>query len=694
MRKSPKNSDPGHSTRGCRVAGATAFACALLGACDSDLPPDLEATAEVADDLEVPAAVATEHDPALHPDLTPESDPAPADLSLADDSSDMSPRTGFDPCPEGRQIALDPPGGCTHRSGPLGYWKATSLFAEVTPPLTDAGAPPPALAGYCQFTWTPNSPAIPPQLTYLPASAESGLAPDCEVVWGQGDVLTDALADDLRDAHQRHLGAAPQFVNPGAPVPVTIAVLDSAPNAFVDARSDHGESVGETIRRVACAGPGQCTNLVRYELALPRFGEHNVDWTLGGHYGSQRELAQAIFGSVRRWKSAGASQRLVLNVSLAWEPNLFGGTGSPATMPAPARAVFHALQYAACEGALIVTAAGNATGDTCQTGPMAPAIWESRAAPTPALCQAFGVANSTSSAAFPLVRAVSGIGHDNRPLQATRPGGRPRLAAPAFMAVGGPNAQPTTPLTGTSLAAASVSGVAALAWSYEPGLTAGQLGQRLYAAAAPILPHVPAQFGTTDPIRRITACSTLAACTGARCPTVVCSAPLPDLAALADASYLAVDALRDADSLDMVDALAVTTASACTDVCGDSLHTFTPASGAQTACDHDEVAGRQRYTSPQPEWPACPACFLSNSNATAYLALGERFADRTVSDVELELEDANATQRFVLGALPLTVDRVTEVTLPPDELLATPRRATLHITFASGATQSNEIPIH
>ncbi|MCY1056511.1 S8 family serine peptidase [Nannocystis sp. SCPEA4] len=672
MRTNHTNSNLGptalaHTTTGRRgFAGATAFACALLGACDGDLA-------------------------SVGPLVTDPVDPDAAALAAV--GPDMAYATGFTACPEERQIAVVPPGDCVDRDGPKGTWKATQVFAEDTPPLAGAGAPPPPLAGYCQFTWDPDPPAEPPHLEYLTGLAEGGLASDCEVVWGQGDVLTEALAGDLRDAHLDHLDA-PQFIAPGTRVPVTVAVIDSAPNAFVDARSDHGESVGQTIRSVACPEPGQCPALIRYDLALPRFGVHNVDWTRGGNYGSQRELAQAIFGSVRRWKNAGASGHLVLNISLGFEPKLFGGTSSVATMPAPARAVYHALQYAACENVLTIVAAGNATGDACQTGPMAPAIWANRPAPSSVACQSFGVANSTSSSAYPLLHAVSGIGRDNRPLQGTRPGGRPRLAAPAFLAVGGTDTDPTTPLTGTSLAAASVSGVAALAWSYEPGLTAGLLGERLYDEAVEILPETNAQFGSSDPIRRVTACSTLAACTGSACPTVACDAELPDLGALATTSLLAIKALRAAGSVDGISAQAVTSATDCTDVCGDPLDTFTEANGAATACDHDEVAGLHRYTSPQPEWPACPACFLSADASIAYLALGERFAGNTVDDVSLELESGAETQRFVLGPLSLATDRVTEVALPHDELLESPRRATLHITFANGSTQSNEIPIY
>jgi hypothetical protein len=666
---SKTNTAPMHTTMARRaLAGATTLACALLCACDGEFEPE---TADAPAPADIPAdAPATLAAPA----------PAPA---LGDT---------FDACPDHRKIAFVGPGACVDRTGPKGTWQAVELFAADTPPLAGAGEPPLALASYCQFTWNSSEP---PQPAYLGTFDDSaGLESDCEVVWGQADALTERLAPGLRATHLDHLDVVDPATLPPAPrVDVSVAVLDSAPNAVVEARSAHGESVGAMIGSVACPGAGPCPVKIRYGLVLPHIDATHVDWDFGGYYGSQGELAQAIYGAVERWRSSGESDHLVINLSVAWEPILFGGDeGDPALMPAPARAVFHALQYASCHGALIVAAAGNATGDACQDGAMAPAIWADFSAPGDAICKVYGVQNTSSSPAYPLLHAVSGIGRDDLPLHDTRVGGRPRLTAPAFLAVGGPDTQPTTPLTGTSLSAAAVTGMAALVWSYNDKLPAGAVAQRIYDTAITLKPYTTASFGPADPIRRASSCRALVGCTGLNCPACGTSAP-PSTAPLRTEALAAVDELRQQGLVKTVTKTNVSNVNKCADVCGDPVDLFT-AAGVQGPCAHDEVAGLQRYTSPQPEWPACPACFMSAPSATVALTLGDRYVPQPVG-VSLVLADGvTAEQRFELGVLSLTNTDVTEVTLPAAQLLSPARRATLHITFATGETQSNEIPIY
>jgi hypothetical protein len=120
--------------------------------------------------------------------------------------------------------------------------------------------------------------------------------------------------------------------------------------------------------------PGvNCVGFVSHNLALPMVTPTIATPALGGFFGYQSQLAASLQAAVSDWKAhnAGAAaadetphERLVINVSLGWEP-IYGGAvpaAGPAGLAPPVRAVYDALQHAACNGALVFAAAGNDPG--------------------------------------------------------------------------------------------------------------------------------------------------------------------------------------------------------------------------------------------------------------------------------------------------------------------------------------------
>lgn len=651
------------------LAGLVTLGCALLGACD---------------------------DPRGAPGLTATS-PRDGDEPVLDPAEQW--------CPKDRRIARVGPGACVDKSNAKGSWDAVKLFADGTPSLAGAGVPPKGLANYCQYTWTPTgSYQGDPDLGLLDGIGAH--ASDCEVVWQQSDPLSEALSPALSATYLDHLDAPAAEELTGTRQPVMVAVIDSLSKTSADGRSSHGESMGALIEGVHCAGQ-PCDSSVHYRLALPRYldEQHATqrDWVSGGNFGSQGELARAIFGAVREWETHGSVGHLILNLSVGWEPS-FGGTGAPANMPAPVRAVFDALQYASCKGALIVAAAGNASG-SCEAGPMAPALWENHLAPGIAACNDLGAPNRPAfTSSDRLVYAAVGLRHDGRLIASTRDGDLPRLAAPAFAAVNDAPGAPHVPMTGSSLAAASVSAVASLVWSYEHTLPPSAVIQRIYDTGIADVMTTPGatvtlpEFGVPGIPRRVSACKALAACVPTlidTCPDVTCNDLPPDLAGLAVAAsdaYAAIEALSTTPVF--VDLRGTfNPRKQCDDACGIELMVRTTSGVSGDPCDRDHVVGLDRATSPQPRSTPCPACWISNGAAdTAYLMLDDIYDQTPITGVGLVVTTNGNRERIELGALALSSDEPLTVTLPGNAIAAN-STVIMHITYADGDTQSHELRV-
>ncbi|MGZ3451955.1 MAG: S8/S53 family peptidase [Polyangiales bacterium] len=410
--------------------------------------------------------------------------------------------------------------------GPNGKFVVSPLFATT------------ALNTFCEYDWAPYVAGTAPtsaDLATLPTTAD----PDCNVIGPLGVDSDPALMSPLHDATLTQAGATSL---PGAPSPVRVAVIDTSPTAtkITEGRSPHGYVVERVIREISCPGDGAsgpCVGQIEGRLGLPQIDTSHTDVTNGGYFGSQGQLARAIADAVDAWSyrrthTRYEPTRLVINLSVGWDAGRgYETVGS--RMSHPADAVMAALKHASCKGAITIAAAGNKSGTPETTGPMFPAAWETVAAPTKAECEALegiGYYEERVDAIFPkadvyrpLLWAASGVDGRDRAIATTRVGGVARLVAYADEVVARDGSAFTKNLTGSSMAAAIVSGTAAAAWGYAPHVTPADLMATLYARGADLTKGAPVDVTdktpgfclggacTTMSIRRVSVSNTIAA---------------------------------------------------------------------------------------------------------------------------------------------------------------------------------------
>lgn len=258
---------------------------------------------------------------------------------------------------------------------------------------------------------------------------------------------------------------------------VRLAFLDTQPTGTGvptnRGTSLHGFAMAHLADRLLCDPRQACAVKITTQLAMPieHFDAKDPEKTVlnyrdGGRWGMQSDLATAIRTEVDGWLREDPDLRLVLNLSLAWDPELFGGLDerSIAEINAGTQAVYWALRYAHSHGALVIAAAGNhRNGPKQSPGPFLPAAWESEE-PKFAGC---GEAPNG-----PLLYAAAGVQASGWPLANARKGGiPPRVAYADHVAVACHGAsKPIGTYTGSSVAAAVVSSIAAAVWARDPDL--------------------------------------------------------------------------------------------------------------------------------------------------------------------------------------------------------------------------------
>lgn len=424
-----------------------------------------------------------------------------------------------------------------------GYFESGFLFAEGS--LASIPTMPDIFKSYCVIEWVPAGVGKLPQTSQVENMLENAEArfgeviEDLRVVAPQDEELDSATQQELVAYYREFMGQLQPLPDPEpntSLAKIRIAVADTSP--FSDyggpnvGTSSHGLAMGRLAQVFACPIGEHCPGFITHHLALPRSND-NTKPPLGGYYGFRTETARAIAEAVMLWETKDENEdglpderHLVINLSLGWEDrsNLLA-SATPANFLLPDRAVYEALNYAACRGALVVVAAGNRTGGPDElTGPLYPAGFETRPAPSNATCQArFGVpateAGSGNDRA--LVYAVGGVRYDDRELAHRRTAGRPRLAAGGFqvnvgLGESGGNVSAGV-FSGTSSAAAAVSGIAAALWAYRPSLDRHTLMRGIYNQGVSLDPapsgaDVRAEFcrGTncgTQPVRRANLCA-------------------------------------------------------------------------------------------------------------------------------------------------------------------------------------------
>ncbi|MCA9691493.1 MAG: S8/S53 family peptidase [Myxococcales bacterium] len=588
------------------------------------------------------------------------------------------------------------PGSCDVRiAGVDGSWRGSSLFTE--PGARRVRAPGP-LASYCQYEWTPSDARsrATPDLTALGRLDAIDLDPDCEVVAAQG---VEPVLEILSAATLDRLGAAQTNTHPDAEHPAVVtAILDTVVDDATTPRSRHGLDVAAITAALACSGAQLCAAQLLHVLALPRWTDGRgvqIDRRRGGAFGTPGDVARAVYQAVARWQTLAADDpapRLLINLSLGWDPAHSGelvddpfallDTRHSTTTPASVRAAYAALVYASCQGALVIVAAGNQA--TCEDGrgPLAPAAWESIAAPSATTCERLGFATGSTRTKHradvyrPLVHAIGGVDFRDRPLASTRVGGQPRLVAPAHHVVAG--REQAVPVTGTSASAAVASGVAANVWSARPELDGHEVMALIYRAARTIPEDSLADFGLADRprgmVRRVSLCRARAlACEGHACatpPSCESDKSTLDAAALVEAiEAVILDAPAPIEHLDGAQAT----------IWPKDLKPVHRNSDNITRCT--EEAGTEPFAWPQPPEFPCDVCTLDDDELT--LLPGHALADSVLYEMVLDVETAVAgRQRLSLdGQVAVGGSIVIVDALPISPAWGAIESAILHVTI-------------
>ncbi len=528
----------------------------------------------------------------------------------------------------------------------FGKWVGQPLFPQSAPT---------GLQGYCTYRYADGTPP-PAQVSALKAAVED-VSPDCQVVMPQGNAITDIAADDLLEVFRWRIGwvdsaaMGAAFSSLNLRAPVTTAVIDTYPNIdpSTPPQSDHGPVVASVAESIACPGglPWLCPVSAETFLGLPRIADGTKDTVRGGYLGRQSDLAVGIYNAL----AAQGPGRLVLNLSVGWDPTLFGGA-DPTTAPPPVTAVYDALRVARCEGALIIAAAGNTDHLICAEHPLAPGQWQDQLAPTGAECGALGLTSPMLDPGAPLVYAVGGLNQRQSVMPGTRRLGMPRLAAAATHVVAQQRAgmQGDAVKTGTSLSSAVASGAASLLWSFRPGLSPSAVMDLLYDNGFDVGEQSTFDPGGED-IRGVDVCAALtAACTGAPAGTA-CSG---------DVSLLACDPPFPVTIPDFVDSIAQAVEgdlhvqefepghTVCEAVCGGLAPWVFDAPGLPRDCEEVELDPLRKFTEPQPPKNGCSDCVLTvgttTDEATALLSLSDDFDPADLTSVDVRVTDVSGRE--------------------------------------------------
>ena len=412
-----------------------------------------------------------------------------------------------------------------------GTWRGAVLFSAAgAEGQTEADADtdwqnlPKRLRDYCAFQWDGVGAADTTQLSVKLSKAQ--VAPDLSVVSpvdSFGTTSCTAIANQGAQSacaplwHLAQVAAQIPDASPdGSITPVPVVVLDT--NRTGDASdplalSPHGAAVGAVIEGLACSGSGPCSADVRWQLALPRQG--CADDYDGGEFGSLGQIAAAVWAA----SSSPHVVNHILNLSLGWVHPADAGVyvsvdAGGALLPAEA-AVYDALRFAYCRRALIFAAAGNAASAVAtESGPLYPAAWDGVTAPNPSECEFYYAGAPgfpVDASAEPLLYAVGGVDFADRPLANARGGALPALAAygSGVTAPRTPGGADYTPvMTGTSMATATASAVAALTWARMPSTFGWDVVAAMYNSGTAL--DASADFPMQTPVRRVSACNALA----------------------------------------------------------------------------------------------------------------------------------------------------------------------------------------
>ncbi len=514
----------------------------------------------------------------------------------------------------------------------------------------------------------PNLKSLPPQIKPKPdrlalsTTSAGGLPMDSlsQAVW-------QALAIRFRDQTLQSDANGPSRV------PIPLPVEPSVRLTFIDSQPDgegfplaphngspHGFTLAYLARGMVCPVPERCAALVVTRRALS-FGDftpravmpsNELPSDQSGHVGLMSDLAVKIVAEVLYWRHFDPDKKLILNLSLGWDGELFGDLKKHklSKLDPSVQAVYKALRFARRSGALVIAAAGNQRGGKVPSNsPLLPAAWELKR-PT---WLPFFLSRKP-------VYAVGGVDGQRMPLSNSRRGGLPRRATYADHAVAAtedPN-DPTALYTGTSVSAAVASSIAAMVWHLRPDLSPSEV-MRLVTRSGDPLPF-RADF---YPWKKLW--------------------PLSKILKAPHARRLSLcRAAESACGPDGSRCLALSSLPACSDPPAPSHEieailrslpaTKSSASPSLSPPELVDVAS-QRWVTPQPEATPCPSCALV-PEPSGFSAAGARLVLEISNDWDPE-------QKVLLTGATLYIDGSPSYELTHDQVV----RGSVHrISVAAG----------
>ena len=544
----------------------------------------------------------------------------------------------------------DPEMPCPIAGAPF---KTRHLFSANPDSQVAATTIPPGLRRFCLYEAPVNyqSPEpTPSQLIALLGQPLGGLSllrsiePDHQSVAPFAsskikDVVQATFSQEL-DEHADRFSTLPIHVGNSISTgdQTRIALLDTVPTfePFENpegriSNSTHGHGLTNIAKNLVCDDSAECTAKISTQLAMPLIrnpgGSLSVDTVRGGYFGSIGWLAEALRSEVRAWQNATglseANNNLVMSLSLGWSPDFGGSSGPISSWPLDVQAVYAAVVDAHCRNVLIVSAAGNSTnGPTGNTGPILPAAWEKRNAPTHGECSLalghdWSPALGFSTTRYkPLLFAASGIDYKGDPIAISREGGLARIAGYADHAVTvDANGDFTATLTGTSVSTVVVAAAAATAWFYRPNEALYTIMQYVYQGGRTVGTRADFCRSSGTPCRARTKRATICgaarrACRstgpGGFCPSYFgsCSSWNRAPAAVGALDYSGFDSA--ATDFNFEYALASTGDPAC----GTIQLAYSKDYSSSSECPDLQFygSGATPWTSPQPEGDPCPNC--------------------------------------------------------------------------------------
>jgi hypothetical protein len=628
------------------------------------------------------------------------------DAVFRDFTPDLPPWVTSELCTGHRQVAITNTGDCPAKAG----WNKFQLFGATAGDEYEK---------YCVYDWN-GSGNLATRVTTIQADpAFDEIASECVSVRMQGQLVT-TLNPELRELTKDRIDTVTdaQIGLPGTKNsrgPTLVTVFDTIPAVRpTNPTSSHGIQVADFIKDIArgCNNIATCNVGITTSLGLPRTGpdRQDIDLTHGGFAAMPSDLAIAINNTITTWGNLPEPRpNIILNLSIGWlrafggEVDLMAGDLAADTPPG-IKAMRLAIERARCHGVLIIAAAGNSKND-CETDPVMPGEWERLPAPDATRCtdvlEVQVPADLGGSDYHPLVYSVGGIDFHDQPITVTRPGGRPRLAAFAENVVGPDLTYGAA--SGTSMAAAAVTGTAALVWSFKPNWGPDDVMDEIYESGTELAlgtNPIDADYGAEDaihPIHKVTACKAIeSACAGfLNCPPTV-NVDCVDTPKSLTELEAAVDALvGDVPPVE----LAVESIGECPYYCSTELDAYAVDGEGCPALEADQqlnfIAG------PQPDDLACATCtWETNNTSTAdqetiiWASLTKGFQGRIVADalVSLVLDDGTSggdPKDYPLGPVTLLYGTKTPLYLTEDAPTLPIRRGTITLAFVDGTVTTD-----